>query len=259
MHMVHTAFLALVASASVPVAAAPGPSSAAPGEITLEIVETGNVETPADVITFNIVLTARGKDANAAQAAVTARFDQAKKALVEKGISPDAVTWAPAATPFGFVGNEAMNFADPVQDDGDNQKSLRDALAALPGADDDSKWAHANMRIRLNGPKQMGVVRQVVYAQNLTMAGAPDTELVNDHAARQGAIAAAIGRAREDADIYAANLGMKVVRISKVSNQRQAGGMDYLALAKSFIAPKTRETSVTTSADVVVEFVIAPR
>jgi uncharacterized protein YggE len=156
----------------------------------------------------------------------------------------------PAATLFGFIGNEAYDPSDPPE--------VPQAMAATMAR----KTAYSTVRIRLTDAALVDRVREVLDQQNQSMTGAPTYALNDDRAAKNEAIADAIAKVRQDAEAYAAPLGLRVERITSVSSYgdvtQTLPDVNFLAQMMAG-AQEGPSNSVTTRAQVWANFVLAPR
>jgi uncharacterized protein YggE len=92
----------------------------------------------------------------------------------------------------------------------------------------------------------------------------PDYELADDRAARRAAKADALAKAKEEADAYAAMLGMRVSRLLRVGERGAADMTDpseILAYVKAARAGGgvTDERKVETTVRLAVDYALVPR
>lgn len=224
--------------------------SAGTSTVELRISATGQSVQPADYVTIYVPISTSGDTVLAARAANGAAVAKLTAALMARGVERSAVTLLTSFGRLGFIGNEAY---DP--NDGSMAPQTLADMAAR-------KSASSTIRIRLTNTSLFDSVRDVLEQQNLTPLGSPLYELNDDRAARTAAVANAIATARQDADAYAAPLGLRVVRITSVSNYGDATPVipDANFLLRMMTGPQEPTAkSVETRAQVWVNFVLAPR
>ncbi|MEO7690211.1 MAG: SIMPL domain-containing protein [Sphingomonas sp.] len=242
-------FAATVAAPAGAAQTAPDPAALhqARGEVLLQVSAMGSVHNPADDITITIPITASSSTAIAARAANQAVIDRLKRALIAKGIDPNAISLAPMNSPrIGFIGNETDMSGFPSQ--GLNMAQNR-------------KTANSVLQVKLSETAGIRTVRDVLDAQDQGMVGAPAFSLKDDRAAHQAAVKDAIAKARADAESYAAALGLHVVSITRVSNQGPEGAFPeaYLAVMRTMTGQGGESDDVVTEARVWIDFKLAPR
>jgi uncharacterized protein YggE len=105
-------------------------------------------------------------------------------------------------------------------------------------------------------------VQELLDQKDAVTLESPLFELSDNRAARSAAIADAIQKARLDADAYAAALGMRVSRLTRVKDQNaQASPFgNYAELVEKMVQQKSGPRGkVETDVNVVIEFALAPR
>lgn len=242
---------ALLSIAPIATAAANAQATniAAPGAIELRLSATGQSVNRADYVTIYVPISTTGETASAARSANSAAITAVTNALVSHGVDRGAVTLLPATARFGFVGNEAYDPDTPQAPQG---------LAAMMAR----KTAFSTLQIRLSDPALVGRVRDALDEQNQAMSGAPLYSLKDERAAKNAAISDALAKARQDAEAYAVPLGLRVDRITSVSNYGDTTPTvpDVNFFARMMAgAQEGPANSVTTSAQVWVNFVLVPR
>ncbi|HYJ81223.1 MAG TPA: SIMPL domain-containing protein [Allosphingosinicella sp.] len=200
--------LAGLAVALAAVLACPGsaaaqsqPASLAPGETLLEVAAVGKVRNPADVALLYVLVKSDAGSAAEARAANAVRVDRVKAAAKSSRVETVDVRPAAAGWRVGFVGDAAPEMSLPT--------ALRPA----------TKTETAMLEIRLADPAGVESVRTAVEKAGADEVTGPVYELADDSAARRAARQDAIDRARAEADDYARALGMRVVRIVRVSER----------------------------------------
>jgi uncharacterized protein YggE len=232
-------------------ASAQTPGALTPGTVELKISAAGQSVKPADYVTVYVPISTNGDTAPAARAANSAAIATLTSALVAHGVDRDAITLLPPSGRMGFVGNEAYDLSDgPL---------VPQAMTATMAR---KKSASSIVRIRLTNITLFDRVREVLDQQNLATLGAPLYALDDDRAAKNAAVAEAIGKAKQDAEAYAVPLGLRVERITSVSNYGDAASVVpdanfimQMVMGTQDVAPG----SVTTRVQVWVNFVLSSR
>lgn len=220
----------------------------APGEVLLQISANGSSRDKADTVTILVPISTTGATASAARAANEASIERLKKALVARGVPAGSASVVPMQGSFGFIGNETAN------------------LDLLPGtafaAAGREKSARSLIQIILTNPAMMSAVRAALDAENQAMTGPPVYALKDDRPASAAASADAIAKARRQADLSAAALGLRVARIVRVSNYGEQTNEvpDYESMARMMMGARADEgDQVVTRARVWIDFVLQPR
>jgi uncharacterized protein YggE len=217
------------------------------GAVELRLNATGQSVKRADFVTIYVPVSTSAETASAARSANRAVITTLTNALVGGGIDRGSITPMPAATRLGFIGNEAYDPGD---------------LPLAPQAMAARKTASSTVRIRLTDIALVDRVRDVLDQQNQSMAGAPIYALNDDRAAKNEAIADAIAKVRQDAEIYAAPLGLRVERMTSVSSYGDTAPTipDVNFIAQMMTGGQDDPPNiVTTRAQVWVNFVLVPR
>lgn len=245
----------------------------APGEIELHIEAVGHVAPDTAIVPINLAGT--GKDATAAAADLKRKEAELLASLGKLGIARDKAEFAKDDDPryaevqaVELAGNEAAS-------DAARAGACAAAAAAEPGAasiTDDCAGRTPETR----------VTRMVtIIVEDLTMLSAvtalgggdnyyPGTQMslfTRDPAASKArAVSQALAAARAEADTYAAALGYRVVRITRVSNAKPAlnlpdimGLIGGIALRGRSEREEMRGAIGATTAGAAMDFVIAPK
>jgi len=238
---------------------APAATAAAPGlagdEVTIQIAARGRALTRADLIMITVPVKSTGQTSAAARTANIAAVERLKAALTAIGIDPRNIVQVAPRNRFGFVGNAPY---DPVVDAADFTES---APTKSPKAD--LKSAETVIEVRLTDPANVPEVSDVLDRLDLAMTGTPSLSLSDDGKAKAIAISDAIGRARKDADIHAAALGLKVVRIGRIDNfcpaETISATWTVFQAALSSAEIGVEPNIVVTDAQVCMDLVAAPK
>ena len=214
----------------------------AASEVTLQIVARGVVTSAADKVTVSVGIPGKGTTAAAASAAADAKLASVTRALAAVGVAGDAITVQP--TGGGLLGM---------------MSGIGDMTTVDVGDGTPEKSTVRTVQIRLPDVAKLQQVRDVLAAQDIAGIGAPELALTDDRAARAAAITDAVTKARGEADTYASAVGLRVLRITRVSNQSpQLFDMNQLDVLKR-MTNLGGARDVTTDATVAIDFVMGPR
>ena len=273
------AALALVstpAAAGTPVSTQP----LAAGEVLLEVNALGVTLTPADEATVRVQLSSTGAteaEARREHAALVRRLTQVARsagaAAADIDVGPvtvedlfdfDSLSIEVPDIPSGS-GDDSMQ----LQDDAPPPPIVRVPVPVPPGQIEseaaERKVARATMVVRLRDPSRAAALFEALGSvQGASALTPPEYRLTDDRAARRAARADAIASARADAEAYASALGMRVVRIVRVSERL---GIDLLGLGVSEwpqlqeigMRFMIRDAEVQTFVAVGVDFALAPQ
>jgi uncharacterized protein YggE len=242
--------LAAAFAASLAAAPASGEGGSAPvlnpGELLLEIAADGVSHVVADKVTVAVTLNSTGAtaaEARAANAALTAHIVAAARSAGVNGADVRIVERRSGA--LGFMGNEAI-------------ESLIQSQSSDP-----PKVESSTVVIRLRDPKRFAALRDALEAAGADHVPDPLYELDDNVAARRSAKADALRRARDEADVYARNLGMSVGRILRVSerpgpNYEDAEGLQLL-VRRTMGASEGPANDIETRITLAVDFALVAR
>ena len=215
------------------------------GEVPLHIVARGETTSRADRIVVPVTVTGRGSTVAEARASAEATAAQVQAALVAAGVDRAAITVQPS-------GGGRVSMFDPMR--------LAATMAGNTAGHVPSHTDTVSMQVTATDRVGLDRVTRALANQEQAQAGTPVASLRDEATARRAAVAAAVARARQDADDYAAALGMRVVRVTSASNA--AGLTDGIeAVAQSFRDLENRDRApdtVVTRATSVVDYALAP-
>jgi uncharacterized protein YggE len=227
----------------------PYPPTIAKGEVLLQISADGEDRTVADRVTIVGQIVGRGKDAADARQDVAAQRAALIRTLASLGVVEEQIT------------QPAKNFLqsfDRSTDPVDAEDS-----AARPFSRDEP------VMVELSGIQNASQVRSAMETAGVQSVGNPVFMLSSDTAAQQRAVTTAIANARSQAEMHAAPLGMKVLRIARVSNDNGGGlaslyGPEYRQMTSVMMAnfgmgKSTEGDKVVTTATVWVDFILGPK
>lgn len=256
--VIAAALLAAFSVLTTAPAAADGPASVpqlAPGEVLLEVNGLGMVRSPATLATVTGTAEGRGPTEADARRALAAEVERMTAAARAAGAPAADIRVTPVAV------GEAIDTA--IYDEG------------LPGESDEAGRARREARryqarstvtVRLREPTRAPALQATFGAAELWNPQQPLYELIDDSEARRTARTRAVAAARTDAESYAAALGMRIVRVLRVTERT---GLDFLGMAVSesnrlmqgwrSFADAQAEGQVETYVLTGVDFVLAPR
>lgn len=218
------------------------------GPVSVEIVASGQVKVPAQRFRFEVTLTAKGVDENAAGAALAASRGRLVRALAAMNIrEAQAVPGAPnsfMSLIAGFAGRGKPSFSLDTMGEDENEKPQ----------------STASEKIMFDAPSRAAVAsaKQAVEA-NGGKLGDDVIALLDDYVTpARKAKADAIAKAREEAAAYAATLGLRRATVIKISERQDlvAGSLGFVTQLISIFAPKGESVSdeVVVPANLTVEF-----
>ena len=226
------------------------PSRAVHGdEVTVSAAATGVSVVPADKATVNFVLTKSGPDQQKARDAVRALATEITGELVALGLSRGDIDLQESSRGAGFVGNEQAQGVTTVNDYLKMMKGPRSASASL--------------LVTISDLRLLPKLRQFIDEKCARVMDEPAFTLTNDRRARDTAIGDGMTKARQDAEAYAAALGMRVGRVISVSSPTGDNPFsiaDYARMVERLTGkPEVRSGMVRTSVDMVVKFGLVRR
>jgi uncharacterized protein YggE len=224
------------------------PSSVlASGEIPLEVAAKGVSTFPADKATMVLNLRCSAATSAEARKLVRERADNLSRELIAAGVPSRNIAIDEPIARLGFVGNEAIQSVMDAAQQGEAKPKRSSSLAVTV--------TFADLAL-------LRRVQEMLDQKDAVTLESPSYELSDNRAARRAAIADAIQKARADADAYAASLGMRVARLTRVRDQdAQASPFgDYGELFQKFAQQRNAPSGrVETDVRISVEFALAPR
>lgn len=249
MWLVPFATMSLLVTA--PLAAQGAASMLASGEVLAQVAGLGQVRSRPEVARFRLTVTARADSAAAARSACDAALRDLQAKLHALGV-PDAAitTLPPGSTQIGFIGNEAY---------GDDDAPNPAAAAAMIAVARQRKTATVGVQIELTDMARLAAVRQLLLERDDVVAQPPVLSLRDDAAARRAAVSQAVAKAREQADAYAAALGLRVARVTRVFDPAATSEQPQVWSQMITLMNGGTGNEVMTDARVGLEAVLAPR
>jgi len=253
----------VIALALALTAAAAGAQPAAPlaaGEVLLEVNATGTATSRADLATFTLMIEAQAPSEAEARGRAEAEAARLVAAARAEGV------------PAGDITRQAIRVIS-VTTTPEVEAAMRDLEAAAnevaePGS---PPIAHAppqpvatgRVEVRVRDVARVAAVREVLERNGAANGAEPVYTLTDPRPARDQARRRAIAAARAEADAYAAALGLRVVRIVRVTERVGAdllalmtGGADEMRRLMGGGDGRTGE--VTTALALGIDFVLAP-
>ncbi|MEI9927115.1 MAG: SIMPL domain-containing protein [Sphingomonas sp.] len=194
----------LLAAMMIAVPAIATAQPAARQAVTVEIVATGTIDAPASWYTLAVTYSVSGEDSNAAKKAQDAKQDAIRAAVQKAGLPASALTFnppEPVANPVTVTTDEG---ADAKPDD-KAEPEPKPMVVISDGAS-----------IRVTTLDQAAALRTAFEAIDVQVA-APQAELADPDAVHRLAKAKALTVARGDADAYGRELGLRVLRVDRIS------------------------------------------
>ena len=256
----------LIAAALVFPAAAVAQSRSASQPVTVEIVASGEIDAPATSVTMNATYITHGDTQAAADKAAEAKLQELLAAVQAQGIPAAAVTDLPDDE-LMRLNVTATADSTTIEDTSGATEAASDEEAKQDESAEPQFVASGGRTIRATSLAQAEAVKAALEKIDV-IASEPNAELEDPAAAYRQAKARALRTARADADAYAKELGLRVVRVSRIS---EAGNQLFLpglqdklqrAITQGPAAMKdmfkAKRGTVHIEAGIVVEFVLAP-
>lgn len=250
------ALAALVAGSP---ALAEGPVSTHPltaNEVLLEVSAQGTARARADRAQIVVQVTGRGSSDAEAAAALAGALDRVRQAASAAGIAPGdigAVRASSMASLMSMAGTSAtaqsIDIPDPLGDE-----------SQAPAEPEVTKSRAIQVTVR--DPAGLAALRSRLQSLDVGSVEAY-YELSENAPARQEARANALAQARAQAEGYASAMGMRIVRVVRVSERISAEGMGveaYRSLMEMFLSAAGADNEhVEAAVDVSVDYALAPR
>jgi len=221
-------------------------------EVLLEVSARGAVRTRADRAQIVVTATGRGSDDAAASAALEAALGRVRQTAAEAGVAPADIGTVRAnsmAALMGLAGAATTAQTVEIPEDMDEQ------------ADPTVSKSRA-IQITVRDVGQLAALRSRLQALDVGNVEA-FYELSENAPARQEARAGALAQARAQAEGYAAAMGLRIVRVVRVSERISANGMGvdaYRSLMEMFLSAAGADSEhVEATVDLSVDYALAPR
>jgi hypothetical protein len=244
------------------VAAALAAAAATP--VTVEIVASGHVDTPASAYRVSGSLLACGATQGEAD-----RLLAQKVAAIDQSVAALGAKKGQGAEKPSLTGMVASFMATRTASECNSDMT---ALLALPGAGKSPAKTNdatsgpkfgANASLSFDAPDRATAARVIaaLKAADAKPSDAVIPVLVDDTVPRRAAKQQALAKARTEADAYAAPLALGRVTLAAISERQDIGSVDYLGqMLRSFGLPMTTATDmVATDVTLTVTFRLEPR
>lgn len=275
-----TRLLAILLGAATPITAIAAPVATPPAApVELHIDALGIV--PPDFATVGIAATGVGDDAETARGMLDANKAAVAAILSDKGIDPATLQWTDQSAqqvtymcmedslctgdmgemiPVGQIPPAALAAAKEIRID------ATDSNYTEPGTDE-----YGVTRLKVWSVKSEGKIRlanpsivpdlAATFGATSQWSGAPDYGFLDRAASHRAALAKGLAQARAEADGYAASIGYRVVRISRLSNRGAPFSATdiFTMLSKTEGPNKDASFMASEFAPVGVDFVLAPK
>ena len=210
-------------------------------QVTMRIVAIGTAMPDTVILPLSIETT--GKTQADAQAMNRATAVRIKTSVVAIGVEAKDVT-VTAKDGADAAANAAVS-----------------AMADVPtqtGGEGMTFTSSSSMQIVFDDIRKLSAIQAILVAEKTASVDAPTFITRNVRKARADAINDAIKKARDDADVYAATLGYRVVRITRISNQKASINLpDAIQFVQSMEAGGRKLAGAPTYASVEIDYVIA--
>jgi uncharacterized protein len=225
----------------------------AANEVLLEINATGSVTSPADLVTLQVMVSASGETEQQARSAAEAQIARIVAAARAAGIAPADIETGEIGTNGDMMMMNAMTMDTNMAGDPADMSNDMSMMAPISNAS-------ATVELRLRN-----VARLDGLSRALSEAGAyamPVYSLADASGPRREARTRALAAARADAEAYAAALGLRVVRIVRVTER---GGVDFFSMMmnegamRRSLGGMQNEPDIETTMSLGVDFALAPR
>lgn len=238
--------LALAAAALSPgqafaQSAAPAPLALGAGETLLEVEASGSDRRRPDVMTITSGVVTTGATALEAATSNAGAASRLIEAVRGQGIAPADVRTRELSVQPRFERNR-----EPGED----------APPRIVGY-----VARNTLELRLRDLGRASAIIGALYAAGANQVNGPIFALADDREALRAARQDAVAAAGREADDYAAALGMRVVRVLRVSERsaRTEGGGAIIVTGSRIAAPPVEPGELETTARVWIDYVLAPR
>lgn len=247
--------LTLALAASAPLAAtAQAPVTTQPlarGEVLLELNGAGSVVTRADLAVLNIL--ASGDGATVEEASAAARREAQRIAGIIRAAAGEGAT-VEIAEPQSVPAYEAMA-ADM------NATMVDDTNAMAAEMPPSRMMANVTVLVRLRDVSRVAPMMEALNRAGVSLPALPVYALADPTVAQREARRRALAAARSSADAYASALGLRVVRVVRVTERL---GFDFFTMMMSEQRMRRQfeenhSPDVETSVTLGVDFALAPQ
>lgn len=234
-----------------------------PNEVLLELSATGAVTTRADLVTIQVQVNASGATEAEARREAESQIRRITQVARGAGIAAsDVEAEEISAMPVMDMMTTDMNAMDVMENSVsiDTMEASTDANMSMGGS---TASAAAMVTIQLRSVDRLEALTRALDEAGLSAIPMPTYALADPAAPRREARSRALAAARTDAAAYAAALGLRVVRVARVSERV---GTDFFsmmmnegAMRRSMNGGAQNEPDIETTMIVGVDYVLAPR
>ncbi len=221
------------------------------GEVLVRLQASGKDRQIADSISVGCTVTASGEGRSEARKALKEKLDKVQTAFKAQGIKADAIRATPSwQGKMGLI-SSAMAVAAASDEDADEDVSEQQEYS-----------------VTLSSVDQIAPLSDALTDAGCARTSGPDFKLADGAAAKRRATDAALVEARKSAELYAARLNLKVLRITRLE---EGGGpfsdmmgpefqqMMAMTMAKLGSGSDGDPREVQTNQSIVVEFLMGPK
>ena len=237
--------IAPAAIAAAPAAAQEVPIALAPGEVLLQVQAEGEHRSRPDVMTVTAGVVSTGRTAKEALAGNAAAADRVVEALRMQGVTPEDMRTSELTV-------------DPQIDPADQERAdAEDREPRIVGY-----LAKNQLEVRLRDLRRAPDVIDALFKAGANSIGGPRFALSDPLPAQREARRAAVAQARVEADTYAEALGMRVLRVLRVSERGRfdyQGGEEIVVTGSRIRRTPIEPGELTTSINVWIDYAMVPR
>jgi uncharacterized protein YggE len=234
----------------------------APNEVLLELSSTGSVTTRADLVTVQVQINAQAATEEEARRAAEAQVRRVTQVARGAGVAAaDVEAGEVSAMPMMDMMAADMNAM--VMTENTVDMDMTEASTDTNMVMDSTANAAVMVEIRLRNVDRLEALTRALDDAGLPVIPIPVYALADPAAPRREARSRALAAARADAEAYAAALGLRVVRVARVSERV---GTDFFSMMmnegmmrRSMNGGAQNEPDIETSMIVGVDYVLAPR
>jgi len=232
-------------------------------EVLLELSANGSVTTRADLVTVQVQVNAQAATEDEARRAAEAQVRRVTQIARGAGVAAaDVEAGEISAMPMMDMMATEMNAMDMTVNTMD-MAMTEDSTVTNMATGESTANAAVMVEIRLRNVDRLEALTRALDEAGLPVIPTPSYALADPAGPRRQARANALAVARADAEAYAAALGLRVVRVARVSERV---GMDFFSmmmnesmLRRSMNGGAQTEPDIETTMIVGVDYVLAPR
>lgn len=235
----------------------------APNEVLLELSANGTVTTRADLVTVQVQINGGGATEEEARRAAEAQVARVTQVARSAGVAAADVEAGEITTmPVMDMMTADMN-AMVMTENSMDMGMTEDLTVTNMAMGELTANAAVMVEIRLRNVDRLEALNRALDEAGIMAVPMPVYSLADPAAPRRAARAQALAAARADAEAYAAALGLRVVRVARVSERV---GTDFFSMMmnesmmrRSMNGGAQNEPDIQTTMIVGVDYVLAPR